>query len=117
MLTRIEHAFRHLKSDLGLRPNYHHLEHRVDGHVFISILAYQLLQSIEYTLRQKDCNLSWSSVRRIMTSHTYSTIVLPTRNGKTVHIRRAGEAEEVQRKLYKILNIDYKTLPKSKLIY
>ncbi len=117
MLTRIEHAFRHLKTDLGLRPNYHHLEHRVDGHVFISILAYQLLQSIEYTLRQKDCNLSWSSVRRIMTSHTYSTIVLPTRNGKTVHIRRAGEAEEVQRKLYKILNIDYKTLPKSKLIY
>ena len=40
MLTRVEKAFRDWKTDLGLRPNYHQLEDRVDEHILISILAY-----------------------------------------------------------------------------
>ena len=47
MLTRMEQAFRDLKTHLGLRPVYHQKEMRVDGHIFISILAYHLLQTIE----------------------------------------------------------------------
>ena len=38
MLTRIESAFKDLKSYLGLRPNNHQKQERVDGHIFISIL-------------------------------------------------------------------------------
>ena len=116
MLTKIEHAFRHLKSDLGLRPNYHHLGSRVEGHVFITILAYQLLQTIEYTLRQTDCNLSWNSVKRLMVSHTYSTITIPTRDGRVIRLRRAGEPEQIQKSLYQKLQIDYKKLPITKII-
>jgi transposase len=51
MLTRIENAFRDLKSYLGLRPNHHQKEQRVDGHIFISILAYHLLHSIEHCVK------------------------------------------------------------------
>jgi transposase len=116
MLSRIEHAFRHLKSDLGLRPNYHHLEDRVDGHVFITILAYQLLQSIEFTLRENSCNLSWRSVKRLLSSHTYSTIIMPTRDGKVIHLRKLGEAESVQKEIYKKLNIAYEKMPATKVI-
>ena len=43
MLTRVERAFRNLKSDLGLRPIYHQKERRVDAHIFISVLAYHVL--------------------------------------------------------------------------
>ena len=53
MLTHVENAFRNLKSNLGLRPNRHHKEQRVDGHIFITILAYHLLHAIEFTLRKK----------------------------------------------------------------
>ena len=116
MLTRIEHAFRHLKTDLGLRPNQHHREDRVESHVFISILAYQLLQTIEFELRQKKCFLSWSSIKRILTSHTYSTIIIPTRNGKTIRLRKSGEPEAVHKSIYEKLEIDYKNLPKHKMI-
>ena len=49
MLTRVERAFRNLKSDLGLRPIYHQKERRVDAHIFISVLAYHVLHAIEYT--------------------------------------------------------------------
>ncbi|BBO16838.1 conserved hypothetical protein [Candidatus Brocadia pituitae] len=47
----IERAFRDLKSNLGLRPIYHQKEHRVDAHLFISVLAYHLLHAIEHTVR------------------------------------------------------------------
>ena len=42
-LTKTEEGFRALKSSLGLRPNYHQLEERVEGHVFITVLEYHLL--------------------------------------------------------------------------
>ena len=41
-LTQIESVFRSLKSELGIRPIYHQLEHRVDAHVLIAFLAYCL---------------------------------------------------------------------------
>ena len=44
MLTDLEAVFRSLKSELGLRPVFHHKEARVDGLLFIKVLAYQLVQ-------------------------------------------------------------------------
>jgi hypothetical protein len=41
-LTQIEAAFKCLKSDLGIRPIYHQLEHRVDAHILVAFLAYCL---------------------------------------------------------------------------
>lgn len=116
LLTKVEHAFRHIKTDLGLQPNYHHKEKRVDGHVFISILAYQILNTIEFKLRQKKCKHSWATINRIMTSHTYSSIIMPLKNGKTMNIRKPGIPERQQVKIYEMLDIDYEKLTKSKMI-
>ena len=41
--TDIEAVFRSLKSELGLRPIYHHKPIRADGHLFITVIAYQLV--------------------------------------------------------------------------
>jgi Transposase DDE domain len=41
-LTQIESVFRSLKSELGVRPIYHQLEHRADAHILIAFLAYCL---------------------------------------------------------------------------
>jgi transposase len=90
MLTRIENAFRDLKSYLGLRPNYHQKEQRVDGHIFISILAYHLLRSIEHTLRQNGEHSRWATIRRLVSTHNYSTIQLPTTKGTVINVRKAG---------------------------
>ena len=43
-LTDLEAVFRSLKSELGLRPIYHHKPIRTEGHLFITVLAYQLVQ-------------------------------------------------------------------------
>jgi len=111
MLTRIENAFRDLKSYLGLRPNYHQIEKRVDGHIFISILAYHLLHSIEFTLRQAADYSRWVTIKRLVSTHNYSTIQLPTTNGTVINVRKAGMPEGIQMEIYRKLGVDFENLP------
>lgn len=49
-LTQIESVFRSLKSELGIRPIYHQLEHRGDAHVLIAFLAYCLQVTLKNRL-------------------------------------------------------------------
>ncbi|HVH88180.1 MAG TPA: IS1634 family transposase [Terriglobales bacterium] len=48
-LIQIESVFRSLKSELGIRPIYHQLEHHADAHILIAFLAYCL----QVTLKQR----------------------------------------------------------------
>ncbi len=45
MLTNLESVFRSLKTDLGLRPVFHQIDARVEGHLFISVLAPSLISN------------------------------------------------------------------------
>jgi len=114
MLTRVENAFRDLKTYLGLRPNYHQIEKRVDGHIFISILAYHLLHSIEYTLRRTGDHSCWSTIKRLVSSHTYSTIHLPTVKGPVINVRKPGIPEGIHIDMYQKLGVIYENLPITK---
>src|SRR6266446_3340620 len=42
-LAQIEAAFKAMKSELGIRPLYHQLGHRVEAHILVAFLAYCLL--------------------------------------------------------------------------
>ncbi|NLB55963.1 MAG: IS1634 family transposase [Lentisphaerae bacterium] len=110
-LTQAEAGFKSLKTDLGLRPNPHHKEDRVDGHVFICIIAYHLLKNILWTLEQKEDTRSWETIKRIMSTHCYTTILLPTKDGLTHRIRKAGQPEECQKEIYQALGIEWRNLP------
>lgn len=116
MLTRVEDAFRKLKSNLGLRPNRHHKEERADGHINITILAYHLLHAIEFILQNKAINTTWPSINRVLISHTYSTITLPTVDGAVINIRKPGVPESIHKQIYDKLGVNYSNLPVTKII-
>ncbi len=111
MLTRVESAFHNLKTNLKLRPNFHQKEKRVDGHVFITILAYHLLNSIEQMLREKNCTSSWAAIKQIASSHTYSTITLLTTCCTVIHLHKPGKPESVHEEIYQKLQINSNHLP------
>jgi len=115
-LSKAENGFRALKSDCGLRPNYHQLEHRVDAHIFISILAYQLQRFILYQLEQRGDTRSWNTIRRVLQTHTYSTLIVPTNKNTIYRIRKPGIPEECQRHIYNQLGVCLDELPKTKIV-
>jgi transposase len=105
LLTRAENAFRDLKSPLAERPIFHHVERRVDSHIFLCVLAYHLLISIEKTLLDKGIHSSWATVRETLKTHQICTIVLPTSDGSCLRIRKAATPDPDAQDLYLKLGI------------
>jgi len=104
-LTRAENAFRCMKSPLCERPIFHHLEHRVESHIFLCVLAYHLLVAIETTLLRQEIHTSWATVRDLLATHQIATIVLPTDQNGVLRIRRSATPEPDQRVLYEALGV------------
>ena len=105
LLTRVEAAFRSMKSPLMERPIFHHLKRRTQTHIFLCVLAYHLLAAIEKKFLDQGIHTSWWSIRQQLSTHQVATIVLPTSDGRVLRIRKAGIPEPDQRKTYEILGI------------
>lgn len=119
MLTRIETAFRALKSSLGLRPNFHQKEDRADAHLFISVLAYHLLTAIEHRLRRHRDHRSWATLRRLLLTHQRLTIEYreKTNHGHQYHhLRVCSQAEPEHKLIYERLGIDPVPLPRKRYV-
>lgn len=104
-LSKAEEGFRLVKGELGLRPNHHQKDERVDTHAFITILAYQLLRFILHSLEAKGDYRSWRVLKRILLTHCYATMNLPTTDGWTLRIRKPGVPEACQWDIYHALGI------------
>jgi len=105
-LTRVESAFRDLKGTLDLRPIHHRKEMRVETHIFLCVLAYHLQVSIERTLQEAGDHTSWETLREELTTHSVVTTILPTEDGRTLAIRKAGIPDRRVREIYRLLSLD-----------
>jgi hypothetical protein len=81
-LTDLEAVFRALKSELGLRPIYHHKTERVSAHLFISVLAYHLVHAIRLQLKACGIHLSWDGIRRELDGQDRVTVELKREDGR-----------------------------------
>ncbi len=105
LLSRVENAFRNMKSPLAERPIFHQLERRVDTHIFFCLLAYHLLVAIEKTLLDQGVHTSWAAIRDRLSTHQVATVVLPTSSGATLRIRKASTPEPEHRQIYRQLRV------------
>jgi len=105
MLTDIEDAFRCCKSELGLRPIHHQTERRVDGHIFITVIAYHILHTIRYVLRLKGIHLSWSTIRENLSSHRMVSTTFRNKDGQVIHVRKAAIPNPFHKQIYQALEI------------
>ena len=88
LLTRVESAFRSMKSPLAERPIFHHLKHRTQTHIFLCVLAYHLLAP-----SRRDSSITGSTRHggpsgSSLSTHQVATIVLPTDTGMVLKIER-----------------------------
>ena len=105
LLTRVEDAFRDMKSPLMERPISHHLENRTQTHIFLCVLAYHLLAAIEHRFLQQGVHTSWWTLRQELSTHQVVTVVLPTTDGRVLRIRKATVPEPPHREIYATLAI------------
>ena len=116
MLTDLEAVFRSLKSELGLRPVYHHKEDRAEGHLFITVLAYQAVQVLRRKLKAEDITQSWASLRKTFSVQQRVTATFKQKDGRTLHVRKTTVAEPDLRRLYNALGITHAPVSTRKLV-
>ena len=105
MLTNLESVFRSLKTDLGLRPVFHQIDRRVEGHLFISVLAYHFVHTLRLQLKAQGNDDSWETLRETMATQQRVTATLQRRDGRAVHVRKATRPEPRQQKINAMLGL------------
>lgn len=114
LLTRVEHAFRDMKSPLMERPIFHHLKHRTQTHIFLCVLAYHLLAVIEQYFLDKGIHTSWATLRDELSTHQVVTVALRTESGGTLRIRKGTTPEGPHRLIYETLRIPIEVMVPTK---
>jgi transposase len=95
-LMQIEAAFKTLKSELGLRPIYHQLEHRVEAHIFVAFLAYCLLVTLKNRLQALAPGLTPKAVLEKLAGIQMLDVYLPTTDGRYLIMPRYTQPEPDQ---------------------
>jgi len=92
-LTQIESVFRSLKSELGIRPIYHQLEHRADAHVLIAFLAYCLQVTLKNWLMIHAPGLTPASVFEKLSTIQMVEVWIPLLDGRWLVLPRHTQPE------------------------
>jgi transposase len=107
-LTQIESVFRSLKSELGIRPIYHQLEHRADAHVLIAFLAYCLQVTLKNRLLAHAPGLTPAAVLEKLATIQMVEVWIPIVDGRWLLLPRHTQPEKDVQALLDQLQI---TLP------
>jgi len=95
-LTQIEAAFKCLKSDLGIRPIYHQLEHRVEAHILVAFLAYCLTVTMKHRLQLHAPGLTPRAVLEKLAAIQMLDVSFPTTDGRRLVMPRYTEPDPEQ---------------------
>jgi len=93
-LTRIEGAFRSMKETLGMRPVYHQTAERTAAHLFITVLSYHLLATIENLLTKQGDTRTWGTIRGVMSTLMRGTVSMRNDKKVTYNLRLSGQPED-----------------------
>ena len=93
-LTQIESVFRSLKSELGIRPIYHQLEHRADAHVMIAFLAYCLQVTLKNRLMIHAPGLTPAAVLEKLATIQMVEVWIPMIDGRLLMLPRHTQPEK-----------------------
>lgn len=124
-LTVVERAFRVLKSELLLRPIWHHYSGRTQAHIFICVLAYALWKTLDQLAQRaglhtlihkpdprrgnatpKPRPMTPEGILRELAQIQIGDIQLETTTGEKLVLRRVARPNRQQKRILDALNLE-----------
>ena len=99
LLSRVEAAFRNLKTDLVLRPIFHHKEERADAHVLFAVLAYAMSVTVQLRHRDHGGALTTSALLKALERVQLAELSFRTLDGTTLRFERASVPTAEQQRI------------------
>ena len=98
-LTDVEAVFRTGKSDLKIRPIWHQLEHRVQGHILFSFLAYALWKTLQIWMERSGLGRGVRTVIEECARLKANDVILKTSAGREIRLCCITQPDPAQRAL------------------
>jgi transposase len=114
-LVAVEQAFKNLKEDLGLRPIFHHLQGRIEAHIFIAFLAYCLHVTLGRRLHALAPGLTPRSVFEKFAAIQMIDVQIPTTDSRELVLTRYTDPDPEQRLLLSKLRLELPAQPPPKI--
>jgi len=108
-IREIEATFRVLKTDLDLRPIYHKNDESTMAHLHLGLLAYWVVNTVRYQLKNKQINSNWTEIVRTMNTQKAVTTVAENDKEEMILIRQCSEPTPKVTQIYDALK--YKSQP------
>jgi hypothetical protein len=115
-IREIEATFRVLKTDLDLRPVYHKTDTAAMAHLHLGLLAYWVVNTIRYQLKQKGISNEWRDIVRIMNSQKIVTTTMNNDYDQQIIIRQCSEPAEQVSKIYTALKFKSQPFTRKKSV-
>jgi len=109
IINEVEDSFSTLKSELNMRPNFHHSDATIEAHINLCVLSYYIVSFIRYRLKSKQINQSWLEIRRIMSTQKCSENVSKIKSGKTLWTKYCTRPLVEANQIYHAMG--YKNIP------
>lgn len=108
-LTRdVEAVFRCLKTDLDIRPIYHQKDKYIEPHIWLGILAYQVVNYIRRNLKQQNIHYSWSTIVEKMQSMQSSLVTVNNENNEKIYIKLCTRPSKDQHAIFDALKFKHR---------
>ena len=106
-LTEIEATFRVLKTDLSPRPVFYKYDENIEAHLFLGLLAYQLIATIRYQLKNKNIKNDWRNIVRKMNTQKGIITIIKSKTGKSIRMKKCSTPTTNVRNIYDALGLKY----------
>jgi transposase len=116
VIREIEYTFRVLKTDLDLRPIYHKTDAASMAHLNLGLLAYWLVATIRYQLKQQGMNSDWREIVRRMNTQKCITTSVVNINQQTISIRQCTEPTKEAKEIYDLLKYKHQPFVRKKSV-
>ena len=103
MTRDVEATFRCLKTDLDIRPVYHQKDAYIEPHIWLGIVAYQVVNYIKLKLKDAKINYSWTTIAEKMQAQQYSVQSADRRAGGKIYTKLCTQPGSDLKAIYSAL--------------
>lgn len=115
-IRRVEDSYRTMKTDLRLRPIFHQTEEYTKAHIFLTVLAYHIVNIIQYKLSKNKEIIRRSTFLEDMWTQNIWTLSYEDIKSKKNRIRIVNEPTKRQQIIYDNLSINSKIFSNRKIL-
>jgi hypothetical protein len=108
MTRDIEAVFRTLKTDLDIRPVYHQKDAFIEPHIWLGIIAYQVVNYIRIQLKENNIKYSWTTIVEKMCTMQSSIVSVNNDKNEKLYIKLCTRPTKDQKDIFDSLNFKHR---------